>query len=343
MERATAVLSKGGYRSLSEFLVVALENQVSQEVGWFTQGGTTAELGSGAAMAPPTQAAPAGPAAAVLKRDDLAAPEESRLSTAEHGWLSGFVNRLLPVKVASRTLLQLQATRAVTLDELREAAAENATILAKKLAARGANSVPRDESIVIGLPAREPLFRAKRRFADHFVGRVDGAGALHGALFELGLAALVERSTKGVGLTDVGRRFAELPNPVVDGTGPLVSALSSAEIDLYLAEIATTVPRENAGFRTLLSALTVNAQSVADLDALAAKALRATHTRDTARSAKTGVLGRMRDLDLISRERAPRGVYFHATDSGRAYYRRLIAAASAETASTAAPASRKRR
>lgn len=343
VERATAVLADGGYRSLSEFLLVALENQVSLELGSATQSDSDRATGSGESESRAVPVETTSSTIAGQAMEGLPAPEESRLTADEHGWLSGFINRLLPVKVAARSLLKLQARGLVTLEELREAAAEDATILAKRLAARGADNAPRDESILIGLPAREPLFRAKRRFADHFVGRADGEGVLHGALFELGLAALEARSTKRVGLTDVGRRFAELSNPVMDEMGPLHSALSTAERDIYLAEVALGIPRERSAFHALLAALTTNAQSVSDLDSLAAKALRATHTRDTARSAKTAAIGRMRDLDLVSRERAARGVYFHATDEGRAYYKRMVTAGSGDKTVAVAPAARRRR
>ncbi len=340
MDRATEALRLGGYRSLGEFLAVAVENQISHELA-----------------VDPAPAPDSTPRIQLREEENdiTPGPEDPVFASAapaalaspdERGWISGFVNRLLPVKVAARSLLELQRTRDVTVDLLRETAAENASRLAKRLAGIEEGGVGRDETLLTGLPARDPLFRAKRRFADHFVVRSGGSSDAHGALVELGLAGLHAVGDSLIGLTAAGQEFASLPNPLLD-VGSMrkparaLPALSRQEQQAYIHNVLLVVPRERRAAQVLLEALCRDAQSVPELDAIADRLLGRRFGRTGARGQKTAALGRLRDLDLVSRESTRTGVYFHATDEGRQLYRAMCDA-DAEQSATRVKARRAR-
>src|SRR5207245_1177517 len=89
----------------------------------------------------------------------------------------------------ARSLLVGGESKAGLLQEAAALAAQRAEAAARWLfQAYGDSPPPREDSLLTGLPTREPLYKARQRFADHFFGRLDKSGHASGALFELGLA-----------------------------------------------------------------------------------------------------------------------------------------------------------
>ena len=243
LDRATEAIRRGGYRSLSDMVLLALENQISQELA------TRSEITDQQTPLAVSREANRSsfreePEAASTRGESIQADADAMSRTvSEFGWMWGLVNRVFPMKVAARTLSEMTDGKLVPLEAAKERAADSAAELAASLRARGAGSASRDESLLIGLPARDPLFRAKQRYADHFVGRADGLGRLWGAMFELGLAGAEQGKQTFIGLTEHGRTFARLMNPVLD-EGSLSRTLSDEEIEFYKIQIVPRVQRE---------------------------------------------------------------------------------------------------
>lgn len=318
-ERLQRAVAHGRFDSIGQFATVAIENQLSLEQP-APSGAST--VGSGPVSIPGVRGGGGEESPLVLRKGIETRTVDSGpaagLSVEEHGWIWGMVNRVFPIKVAARSLLLDSADGAAALHDARQAASERAELVARWLSSRYGNDAPsRDESLLTGLPVREPLYRSRERFADHFFGRLDGSGRSWGALFELGLAGVenVKADSPRVLLTAVGARFASLTNPVLDA-GELSVALSAEETDLYLQGVVTRVPRERHSFEVILGALASKELSTEGLSNVAQQNLPKTLTDAAIQTMKAGTVGRMIDLELITRLRTGRTVRFGITNRG---------------------------
>jgi len=171
-----------------------------------------------------------------------------------HPVLSGFYSRLLPVKIVITVLghiLERKKSSKVELKDLRlhgyDIAEEIAGTLSKY---EKAHDIPRNEKMSTGLPKKgseekdeEKKAMAQKRFKDQFVGkvrksRVTKTNHFEGALSALGLvyATQEEEDKVFVSLTELGKKFFLIENPVVQGEyekGPL----TKQEADFILKEL----------------------------------------------------------------------------------------------------------
>ena len=172
-------------------------------------------------------------------------------------------SRFLPVKITVAVLgnmLHESSTDHVSLDSLRAAAydiaEELAAILAKGEREKG---VPRNMRVSTGLPTKgaggdadvEKRAHTRKRFKDHYVGRVrkdrkTRAEHADGAPAALGLVSIFsEGAEQRVTLTDKGRKFCMMDNPVIDGDHAGGRALSDDEAAFILDELIPLLPLEN--------------------------------------------------------------------------------------------------
>jgi hypothetical protein len=249
----------------------------------------------------------------------------ARRDVVESGWLWGIVNRILPIKIAARSLLIGGEIKSGMLQQTAGLAAQRAQAAAKWLSqAYGELPPPREDSMLTGLPMREPLYRARQRFADNYFGRLDKSGNAWGALFELGLAGTDARGrTIFAALTPEGVAFAALPNPVID-LGDLGAALSATEIETYLDQIAMKIPRERHCFQVLLAALADRDRSVEDLSEVAVRHLPRSLSPAAVQTMKAGALGRLQDLRFVTRMKAGRSARFAITEAGLAALSKVL-------------------
>jgi hypothetical protein len=250
----------------------------------------------------------------------LDATASAHREVLESGWLWGIVNRILPIKIAARSLLIGGEIKSGLLQQTAGLAAQRAEAAAKWLfQAYGETPPPREDSLLTGLPMREPLYRARQRFAGNYFGRLDKSGNAWGALFELGLAGTDSRGrTVFAALTREGVAFAALPNPVIDLGETLGGALSATEIETYLDQVVMKVPREKDCFQVLLGALADRDRSVDDLSEVAVRHLPRSFSPAAVQTMKAGALGRLQDLRFVSRIKAGRSARFAITDAGQA-------------------------
>lgn len=316
LRRLQQLVAEKGYGSIAQVAAVALENQLSIELP-LSPNSDTSRVDVQAALTDNTSSLPLalGKVSSPVTLD----PAETVLASPDSGWLWGMVNRVLPIKVAARSLLLDTTDGLARLEGARAYSASRAHKLAQWILAKYGDTKPgRDDTLLTGLPTREPLYKAKERFADFFFGRVDGAGKAWGALFELGLAGVVKNGEKyETALTSGGVQFARLSNPVLD-EGNLERALSDEEIDWYVTNIAMQVARERACLETLLGALLDRDLSTDDLTVICQRSLPQGLSEASVQTMKTGALGRLDDLQLISRTRRGRTVSHSATSRGEA-------------------------
>ena len=155
--------------------------------------------------------------------------------------LSGFYSRFLPVKIVLTTLghiLERTKEDKVELKDLRVQSYDIAEEIAETLSKyENEHDIPRNKKMSTGLPKKgredkdsEKIAMAQKRFKDQFVGkvrksRITKKDHFEGALSSLGLVNAFEEDGKVfVSLTELGKKFFLIDNPVVEGDyekGPL--------------------------------------------------------------------------------------------------------------------------
>jgi len=170
-----------------------------------------------------------------------------------HAVVSGFYSRLLPVKIVIAMLghiLERKKSSKVELKDLRLQGYDIAEEIAETLSKyEKEHDIPRNEKMSTGLPKKgieekdeEKIAMAQKRFKDQFIGkvrksRITKTNHFEGALSALGLVYATQEDSKVfVSLTELGKKFFLIENPVVQGEyekGPL----TKQEADFILKEL----------------------------------------------------------------------------------------------------------
>ena len=174
-------------------------------------------------------------------------------------------SRFLPVRITMATLANMLyegGVNRVGLDALRGAAYDIAEEIGARLVENEKKKgVGRNKRVSTGLPTKaaddsqagvEKKAHVQKRFKDQYVGRVRrdraaGTGHADGAPAALGLVSIFEENGKAVvTLTDAGRRFCMLDNPVISGEYSGSRALGGEEALFILDELLPRLPLEHA-------------------------------------------------------------------------------------------------
>ena len=251
--------------------------------------------------------------------------------------ISGYVNRLFPVKFALRILASMTLSEAydseteiwdgceIDLHSLREKcysvskyAKEQLKLLDLKIEAGSTTDVR------VGLP--EDSEKAKERFVAQFVGSKRKHNVT-GALFELGFASLagfsigpIKHTSSDVLFTKMGWEFMSLENPLIDtmegwndyfNTG---MRFSDEEIKFLLTHFKKNVPAE---WKLIIDISSIIKNGDNRPKSLESK-LVAIYNWDKTKASqmRNGALSRMEELDLISRQKEGREVTYFLTERG---------------------------
>jgi len=322
MDEIRELVDLGRYKDVSAFIRTSVENQlILERKGLSLESGRT--FVPTAISSPRTQGTH-------LHRFDLGLPAKFSVRTlpnpdvgtdrpVEEQWIWGQVNRLLPVKFATR-VLAIEAgrtTSAVPLQPFRDRASNLARDFGLWLVRQDLRGKRRrDERLSTGFPVGKEEEKSLARFASQFIGTVGRDGKLSGALFQMRLAN-VEKS-KGeiaVGLTAAGLRFASLNNPVFD-LHDTSAALSDDEVQFYLRHIREHVPGEVYAFRLVLSLISKEVNGPEPLDAEIAGHVGADWSKGLVATQRAGTISRLFELGLIEKGREGRRVTYEITQRG---------------------------
>ena len=195
------------------------------------------------------------------------APPEPAESYGYDGYplLFKMYSRFLPVRITMAVLANMLYERGedrVPLDDLRGAAYDIAEEIGGRLVeGERKKGIGRNKRVSTGLPTKaaddsqegvEKKAHVQKRFKDQYVGRVRrdraaGTGHADGAPAALGLVTMFEENGRvAVALTDAGRRFCMLDNPVVSGEYGGGRALGDEEATFILGELLPRLPLEHA-------------------------------------------------------------------------------------------------
>ena len=262
----------------------------------------------------------------------------------ENGPLSGYYNRIFPVKFVLRILAALSLLNThefadssddwsgdfepISLDELRKISLEHAIYARTFLTMidEESNKLKNTGSeISVGFP--EDTEKARERFVAQFVGSMRKK-QLSGALIEMGFANLPKFgpfSMDEIHFTKAGWKFMMLPNPLIDNgvqgwidfakTG---KRFSEQEIIFLLEHFKEKLPNEWEHLRNISIEISKGNCRPKILDK---ELMRIYHWELTAASQiRNGAIGRMEELTLLTREKDGREVTYKLTDLARTLF-----------------------
>lgn len=186
-------------------------------------------------------------------------------------WLWGQINSVLAIKFACREIAHAATSAGPRpLRELAADIAKRAAVFGDHLRSiDGRQKRGRGENLATSFPTTKE--KSLDRFAYHYIGSRRADGRYDGALFQLGLLSADPDGRPG--LTEIGARFATLPNPVTDGDENHVETwLAEDEEAFYLQEVATRMSVERIPMSWVLLAVQAGAKTRTTMNARLATA-----------------------------------------------------------------------
>jgi hypothetical protein len=320
----------GKYKSVQDFILAALQNQVYIETSENTDNDSQTSTSSG--LVNVLRGSTVSLSAKTAEAQLLLKPEPSNVKTVPLGnvprptYLWGQYNRLFPVKIVVRVAANLSRQNGfgfVPLGELQERTAEIAremgrTILRKdRLLGRKRGTI-----ISAALPIGRDQEKAKARFKNQFVGflarsRVEGAAP---TLKFLGIMRN-DKNVVQVGITDLGLRFASLSNPIID-RDDYSTAFSPEEIEFLLDHIASEVPAEAKLVQLVLDGVKRGVDTPEELNDLV-RSYNAEWNESEAIAMRSGIVSRASELGLLERRKDGVKVTYLLSEPGKKYLEKL--------------------
>lgn len=176
-------------------------------------------------------------------------------------WLWGQINSVLAIKFACREVAHLLLNSGdVPLYELGLSVARAAAEFRGHLLIVDARrDHRRGEKLATSFPYHG-LRDSADRFAHQYIGTRRRDGRYDGALFQLGLLGVTSEARPR--LTAIGAEFAELTNPVMDGTTSSGGRwFSDEEEDFYLRRVAACIPAERNPMKWAVTSVQAGAKN----------------------------------------------------------------------------------
>jgi hypothetical protein len=302
------------YSSVEEFLERAVRNQLALEAETVLP---AAHDGNGARGSAPVAASSVAPdprttaTAFALSPKRMLLPSPLAPLQKSDGPIWGQINRLLPLKIVCRRIALLADGEdnwpkiATVFSGLAEQTAAIGTALRDADLAAGRKR----DLLATGLPRLDSR-DSHERFLTQVVARlVRGATVQPGAVATLGLATFVENE---IGLTEVGGRFAELQNPVLDGDPRTADAtLSAYERQFLVRDVVPTLRSEHEDFALVLEGVEQGATTPDGLhEYVSPRFASRSWTATMLRTHMSGLVSRMVDLQLLTRSWEGRNVTY---------------------------------
>lgn len=335
-------LPGSAYRSVDEFIRIAVENQLALDGapdGRLAPSDGSAEREVAAAASPRSAAAPPAAAAApkapasatpkmglessadLLRRPDVIDPENLHGTIPTAGLpLSSFTNRLTPLLAGPRVLANLYAGRgAPTIDSYLDLTAKAARVIGFRLRteddAAGRRGRARRST---AWPTGEDESKSLIRYRSCFMFQPE-KGGFSGPLLALGLVAVVDGTPF---LTEVGAAFACSTSPAIDDPDG-VDLLGSDQRKI-LSKAIIHIPGELIEINQFLAAVE---RASGSQDAVDKELGFSHHSWSEAQvvSHRAAMVGRLRDLAVIDVETGPKTIIVHGT--GHAEFMEHLSAA----------------
>ena len=352
-------VDKGRYNDAEDFVKAAIENQLErdegegqnpmtldeaidalnhgadrgevtdeQEPGSIGDGGSqTPEVSGGTEITSSTEK-PLIDRRSFADVDPVDPPDTRRL---DEGPLWGQYNRIFPAKLLVRVLAnELQTTDGevsdrqwIGLPAFETTVAEIARSIGQQIATyderRGRT---RGAALAVGLPIGDDPDKSRDRFQTHFVGRVEHGGDLTGAPPHLLFVDIQPDDPDRIGLTEAGRDFAAMSNPLLDEGFDADTALSAQESEFYLEHVRHTRTAEYEAMEKIAQAIREGDDRPDSLTERVAY-LNPGWSSAQAKTIRSGLTSRMYELGLVDRRQVgQRGIGYELTSDGDALLNR---------------------
>jgi hypothetical protein len=234
-------------------------------------------------------------------------------------WLFGQYNKFLPVKANCRLAAQLLrgSPSGISFQALAQAVQQNMPNLRHWLEDFDyRHDLGREASLATAFPTKDT--KSILRYTNQFVMSINKSGTPSGFPVALGLLNRLDSKTDRVSLTEAGLQFSLMPNPVLDPPHQPDGRFSTEETHFLLAHIRFHVPREHGAYITVLRFIAEGASNPEALDGKLkpnATAISGPYLS----TQRSGVISRLTDLGLVSRQRDGIRVNYCLTREGRAY------------------------
>lgn len=344
------VIAASGYRDYSEFILVAIANQLLLHSRASVSPSFVIEpIGNGAPALEGLTRRSDGPAISQhltpadlvtsdsvpelfrpppppSKRHRLARPPSDIFTNGEsvpvERWIFGQYNRLLPAKASCRAIanLQQQHPDGLDLDATASQIAREARLLGVVLERKdAARESDRDERLATAFPLPTNEEKGIARFANQFVGAINSHGQLSGLPASLKLIGRADSKKRRVLLTEAGWNFAVLKNPCIDShLDDPAQRLSLEEKKFLCDHIKRDIPQEASAFDTIIKLIEEGHTTPDALDNALKERISAGFDASPSFVAtqRTGAISRMTDLGLVDRRRDGVRVTYVLTKQG---------------------------
>ena len=234
------------------------------------------------------------------------------------GAISGHINRLLPLKIGCRILWSLCDPDGTgpSPREFRLAVANQSQSLRTYLKGMDEDQGrPRGDRLHSSFPTKSDA--AINRFLNQYIIKRTGPNPKQtsGALSDFGLIGISESGK--IQLTEAGRKFTLLPNPIIDEESNQQTSLSADEQVLLLSQIRGNMVREWKFMRHILDGIHVGSNTPTSLLSRIMRrygpGTNANWSESVMPHMRSGVLGRMQALGLIKRTYTENRVEYRVT------------------------------
>ncbi len=234
------------------------------------------------------------------------------------GAISGHINRLLPLKIGCRILWSMCKPDGTgpTPGEFRSMVAAQSQSLRTFLKGMDENQGrPRGDRLHSSFPTKGDA--AINRFLNQYIIKRTGSNPKQtsGALSDFGLIGITKSGN--IQLTESGRKFALLPNPIIDEDNNQQTSLSADEQVLLLSQIRGSMDREWKFMRHILDGIHVGSNTPTSLLSRIMRrygpGTKANWSESVMPHMRSGVLGRMQALGLIKRTYTENRVEYRVT------------------------------
>lgn len=307
------IVKSKGYRDFQHFATVALENQVTWEIG-----------GPGATGIPGVKTVGADLQLLKIPSTEpslLDSPTQENL-TSKILW--GQYYRFLPCKVGVRVLSNMYTKDLPSLYHFIDSVNSIAVQLRNQLSKL--DRIDRrsfGERLSASFPTNDE--KSTNRFANQYMVYLRTSDMkIVGMMPDLKFVNVIiqEDGSVKVGLTKSGVQFVQMQNPVIDVNKP--ESLSKQEKEFLLSHIAKSLPDELEHMSTILLAIKEGKKTRKEHNAVLKYYYTKYHSGSqwsdaVVNTMRSGLVSRMNELGLIRREKRGKNVHYHITPEGKKY------------------------
>lgn len=317
--KISQVLRTKGYRDFQHFASISLENQLLAETenrdSWKIEQKYNSNLNLEAVFINNTDTLFVSPSGDIKTLE----PPRNEVLSARLLW--GQYYRFLPSKVAVRVLANMSSGKFPSYSDFIESSVASAVALQKTL--NRIDNKERNEfgeKVSAGFP--DGTQKSIRRYKEHFLLCVrKGNLKLDGMLSTLKFAnIIIKDGEEHIGLTQYGRKFAELHNYVLDESKS--PSLSKEEVQFLTNHIFHNLPDEADHINIALNliesgTITRDALNLALRKYYERYLYRTKSSENVINTMRAGLLGRLFEMGLIERNKKGKYVSYNLTESGQ--------------------------